>query len=670
MKQLIQRLGLMLSLMMATHGTLAAEQATVDLGMATSFALLAGSAITSGGGTINGDVGLSPGAGSFITGLLANQVTGKIYAVDASGPTGSVVDPELLSTSKADFDSAYSDAAGRNNPTLVAGGALGGLTLFPGLYKDDGAPASLDLTGTLTLDAQGDPTAVWIFQSASTLITAAGLGNSQIILAGGAQPRNVFWQVGSSATIGTYSVFKGTILAAVDITMNAGCSVEGRGLAGRSLTFSGQDIGLSVQPNCYLGGCVWHDLDGNGIQDLGEPGMANLTVHLYDNGSNFVALADSDVSGVYAFTNLFPGVYYVRTATPAGYTNTLLHAGGDTGLDSDVDEAGWSGARDIISGEEGSDVDIGLYMPALLDGYLFKDNNSDLLRNTGDSSITNAWAWLVVSGVIRASALSDAQGYYTFENVPAGSVSVLVSRVSATLSAVPTEGDAATDERRNRAVADNEGLYAIIVFGVTSGYGVLAEQPAETLNFGFSSFPLSTAIDVSLYATSDGVMITLWTVNESGHDDIVIYAWINNAWAEVGRVPSRQIVGEGSNRYSITADGLAAGGLYFLKIVDEVGHVHYSGQPVEVMTVRLEMVRLDMETLTMAFNTEHGRSYVVKVSNDLVNWVTEYVSHPTASGPSEYVDTPFTAGLGTQTQVLVPLNGRPHAFFKVVIVEE
>jgi hypothetical protein len=117
-------LGLGLALTtMARQTTFAAEQTTVELGTATPFVVLAGSSITSAGGAINGDVGLSPGVGSKITGLLANQVTGTVYVVDASGPAGSVADAGLLSTVRADFSAAYSDAAGRFNPTLVAGGA-------------------------------------------------------------------------------------------------------------------------------------------------------------------------------------------------------------------------------------------------------------------------------------------------------------------------------------------------------------------------------------------------------------------------------------------------------------------------------------------------------------------------------------------------------------------
>ena len=118
---------------------------------------------------------------------------------------------------------AYNDAAGRSPTTNVAAD-LAGQTLVSGVYRSP----TLGLTGTLTLDAQGDPDAVFIFQAGSTLITASA---SRVALIGGAQACNVFWQVGSSATLGTASEFKGTILALTSVTANTSASVEGRLLA-------------------------------------------------------------------------------------------------------------------------------------------------------------------------------------------------------------------------------------------------------------------------------------------------------------------------------------------------------------------------------------------------------------------------------------------------------
>lgn len=197
----------------------------VNLGTADDFAILAGTAITETGTTvITGDVGLSPDAGSNITGLTAAEVLGTIYAVDATGPAGSVNNPALVNAAKSALVAAY-NAAGQV-PVSTVDTELGGTTKTAGIYNS--AAGDFGITGTLTLNAEGNPNAVFIFKTASTLITA---GSSNIVLQNGAQACNVFWQVGSSATLGTDSFFKGNILALTSATLNTGANVEGRVLA-------------------------------------------------------------------------------------------------------------------------------------------------------------------------------------------------------------------------------------------------------------------------------------------------------------------------------------------------------------------------------------------------------------------------------------------------------
>jgi len=124
---------------------------------------------------------------------------------------------------QGDLTTAYNDAAGRTVGAIAVAGNRGGLTLTPGLYK---STSSLEISsGDLTLDARGDTNAVFIFQMASTLTTTSG---RQVILRGGAKAANIFWQVGSSATLGTGSVLKGNILALTSITLQNGAAVEGR----------------------------------------------------------------------------------------------------------------------------------------------------------------------------------------------------------------------------------------------------------------------------------------------------------------------------------------------------------------------------------------------------------------------------------------------------------
>ena len=195
--------------------TAAAEQAPVNLGSNSTFAVLAGTTVTvTGGGTISGNVGIFPGT-AYVPGTPSVTVNGTVHA---GGP--------VAAQAQTDLTTAFNDAAGRSTgPTTVAGN-IGGRTLAPGLYK---STSSLAISsGDLTLDAQGNANAVWIFQIASTLTTTSG---RKVILAGGANAANIFWQVGSSATIGTTSVFQGNILAAESISMLTGSTLAGRALA-------------------------------------------------------------------------------------------------------------------------------------------------------------------------------------------------------------------------------------------------------------------------------------------------------------------------------------------------------------------------------------------------------------------------------------------------------
>jgi Ice-binding-like/Bacterial Ig-like domain len=177
-----------------------------------NFSVLAGSTVTNTGSTvITGDVGVSPG--TAVTGFPPGLASGATHTADGAA-----------AQAQATLTVAYNDAEGRSGATTKAGD-LGGQTLTAGVYK---STSSLGITGDLTLDAQGNPDAVFIFQIASTLTTASA---SRIVLIGSAKPCNVFWQVGSSATLGTASIFKGNIMALTSITITTGVNLEGRALA-------------------------------------------------------------------------------------------------------------------------------------------------------------------------------------------------------------------------------------------------------------------------------------------------------------------------------------------------------------------------------------------------------------------------------------------------------
>ena len=204
--------------------------ATVNLGESGSYVILAKTAINNvSTSAITGDLGISPAATSYVTGFSVTdatgyatsaQVTGKIYAADMAAPT-----PINLTTAVNNMITAYNDAAGRPTPDFIELGAgnIGGKTLTPGLYK---------WTSTVTIPSEiviaGGANDIWIFQIAGNLSVASAVN---VTLSGGAQAKNIFWQVAGEATLGTTVHFEGNILSMTGITLQTGASITGRALA-------------------------------------------------------------------------------------------------------------------------------------------------------------------------------------------------------------------------------------------------------------------------------------------------------------------------------------------------------------------------------------------------------------------------------------------------------
>lgn len=292
-------------------------QTAPSLGVADSFAVLSGvSLVDSNVSVITGDVGLSPGT-SFGA-LTSAEVSGTVYAVDASGPDGAGGNnPTLVGNAKTALTAAYLDAEGQTAPSVTAlvdnttdsFASLPSYVLAPGIYKSAnqiGVPVSLTLNGSAT--------DVWIFQAPSTLTTAT---NANIVLTGGAQACNVFWQVGSSATLGTGTLFKGSILALTDITDASGSTIQGRLLARNgTVTLNGTTV---VKPTCaaVAGGSRKGTINvvKTVINDSGRTKTA-ADFRLYVNGG---AVRSGD-------TNAFPtdgGVYTVTETVDPNYTRTF-----------------------------------------------------------------------------------------------------------------------------------------------------------------------------------------------------------------------------------------------------------------------------------------------------------------------------------------------------------
>jgi hypothetical protein len=216
-------------LSLSSMGSAQAAAVSVPLGTAGSYAVLAGSTVTNiGPSVIDGNLGLAPG--TAVPGFPPGLVHGTTHVADA-----------VARQAKSDLVIGYNAAAAEQPPNPITND-LGGQTLRGGVYN---SATSLGLTGTLTLDGQNDPDSVWVFQAGSTLTTASA---SNVNLINGANPCNVYWQIGSSATLGTASTFTGSVLALQSITVTTGVTVVGRVLARNGAVTL--DTDTITRPNC------------------------------------------------------------------------------------------------------------------------------------------------------------------------------------------------------------------------------------------------------------------------------------------------------------------------------------------------------------------------------------------------------------------------------------
>jgi len=228
----------------------------VNLGTAQNFAVLSKAGITTTAGTtITDNIGVSQIAATAMTGFglildLSGQfstsslVTGQVFAANYSIPT-----PTMLGVAIGDMGIAYTDAAGRSGPDFLnlSGGILNGQTLAAGLYR---WASALSVTNSITFDGGGGSNSVWVLQVDNRLILANG---ANILLSGGAQAQNIFWQTAEGATLGTNSHFEGMLLTATDIAVQTGASVKGNLFAQTAVTLDANNItGVIPEPSANL----------------------------------------------------------------------------------------------------------------------------------------------------------------------------------------------------------------------------------------------------------------------------------------------------------------------------------------------------------------------------------------------------------------------------------
>jgi uncharacterized repeat protein (TIGR01451 family) len=318
----------------STGGDALSAASAPPLGTEQDYAVLGGSTVTNTGpSVITGNLGLHPG--TAVTGFPPGIVTGVIHAADA----------EALQA-QTDTTAAYLNLAGQLCDMTISAD-LGGSTLAPGVYC---SASSMGLTGALTLDAGGNSNAVWVFQAGSSLTTAS---DSSVVLINGADPCNVFWQVGSSATLGTRTSFVGSILALTSITLNNGASVRGRVLARNGAVTL--DTNVVTVPTCNVPPTSTPPtlsksfspgtINAGGVSTLtitltnanGTP--ANLTGPLIDNLPSGLVVVPGSVSTTCIETLPLSGWFIVDTDKVGLTAEGLIPANGSCTVTADVTAA-------------------------------------------------------------------------------------------------------------------------------------------------------------------------------------------------------------------------------------------------------------------------------------------------------------------------------------------
>jgi len=317
------------------EGNAASASAAPPLGTEQSFAVLGGSTVTNTGpSVITGNLGVSPG--TAITGFPPGILTGVTHAGDAQAIQA-----------QSDTTTLYDDLAGQACTSDITGQELGGKTPVPGVYCFS---SSAQLTGALTLDAGGNAGAVWVFQTGSTLTTAS---NSSVLLKNGAQACNVFWKVGSSATLGTGTTFVGNIVALTSVTLTTGANVSGRVLARNGAVT--MDSNLVTLPVCNIpvtsspptmvktfspdtisaGGTSTLTITFSNTNDT----PANLTAPLIDTLPSGLVVVDGSVGTTCIETPLLSGWFIVDTGKVGLTAQGLIPANGTCTETADVTAA-------------------------------------------------------------------------------------------------------------------------------------------------------------------------------------------------------------------------------------------------------------------------------------------------------------------------------------------
>jgi hypothetical protein len=514
------------------------------LGVAESFAVLGASAVTNTGDTvIIGDLGIWPNTASSVTGFPPGSYTGALHAADG-----------VAQQAQSDVTAAYINLAGQS-PTLdLTGTDLGGLTLVPGVYYFS---SSAQLTGQLTLNAQGNSSAVFIFQIGTTLTTASG--SSVVVI--NVPPEglcNIYWQVGSSATLDTGTSFQGNILALISITLKTGASLYGRALARTgAVTMDTNQItvpvcGGTTPPTGTLEIFKFNDLNGNGVEDQpGETPLANWHYTITGPGG-YSSSGDTDGSGLIVKTGLVPGDYTITETVQPGWIVTTANpqtgtvpAGGGKRLNF--------GNRQLVV----PPVPPGT---GILEIFKFNDVNGDGIYEPGapyNETPLQSWNFTVAGGPTPTPGLysTDGNGLITISTLIPGAYTVTetVQPGWAVTTDDPQTGTLPADGGKRLNFGNRQqtlpppvppGTLEIFKFNDLNGNGVYDPAMGETPLANWEFHTTGASYDQTNMTDGDG-LIALTDLVPGGYN---VTETVRAAWTVTTANPQTGTVSDGSGK--------------------------------------------------------------------------------------------------------------------------
>ena len=429
-------------------------------------------------------------------------------------------------------------------------------------------------------------------------------------------------------------------------------------LTGEDNPWVGSASAVTIEAGGNIAAIVWHDLNGNGVLDAGEPGISNVTVNLLDTSSNVLFTTLTDTNGDYTFANLAPTNYLLQFVAPGGFAFTTMSVGGTNSTTNSAANAitGQTTPFTLLPGQTDTIHNAGLYLPARVFGYAFVDQNTNSFFDANDTSASNLAVRLMLGGTQVAATTSDTGGLYQVTGLIPGAYTVVFgvrtdATVLASVEALPGSPPASTNSNRTRAVVTGTNVTANVT--LISGDGVLLGH-GEPINIGFKPETQVSAVFVDAFAAATGVVVevSFATVLEPGTNSIVLYLFQGGNWVEVGR----QVAVDGTKRYRFFVPGLNAGDICNLRVSSDTG-TYFIDANQTVGLFDVQSIQANVSGFWLQWSALPGRVYDIYQTDQLSGGGTWVLIQTLTNTTMTYSNSTF---------ISYPPGGS-NEFYKVII---